>query len=280
MSPPTFSSLSAPSDKASVPDVVSTAQASSDNSVTADALLSVRGLHYRLPAGVSGQQPASVDVRSEVNAISQSQGALSDSRGRLLWYIEHFTWRPTGGPGWVHLRGDNGSGKTTLLRVLSGMQPASGGEFAWQAGGDHQVRYLHQQPYLFDTSVSGNLVLAARWQPRRRSPGEQRDQVEEMLHWSGLKEQARQPARSLSGGERARLALARAWLSRPSVLLLDEPAANLDQGAVEQLALCLTRMCEEGCAVILSSHQDNILSQGCNARWTLSEGSLHTESLS
>lgn len=220
--------------------------------VAEESLLWVRDLQYRLPDAPT-------------------------SPGRLLWQVPSLQWTPDPGRGWVHLSGDNGSGKTTLLRVLAGMQPASGGELRWQKGAAGQIRYLHQQPYLFDTSVAGNLVLAARWQPQRRSAGEQRDQVAAMLEWSGLSEHARQPARSLSGGERARLALARAWLSRPPVLLLDEPAANLDQAAVEQLAIRLEQMSQAGCAVILSSHQDNALSHGCTARWTLAEASLHTE---
>ncbi|WP_158774333.1 ABC transporter ATP-binding protein [Cobetia sp. L2A1] len=256
MSPPTSSSSSATTDEPS-----SSTATAAVTPCARQALLCLRDLQYRLPLAACG-----------------TAGAASD-QGRLLWRVSSLDWRPAHGSGWVHLKGDNGSGKTTLLRVLAGMQSPSGGELQWADSTAKQVRYLHQQPYLFDTSVSGNLVLAARWQPQRRSPGQQRDQVEEMLAWSGLSDQARQPARSLSGGERARLALARAWLSRPPVLLLDEPAANLDQAAVEQLATRLVQMCREGCAVILSSHQDNALSEGCSARWTLAEGRLHTECL-
>ncbi|MDO6672054.1 ABC transporter ATP-binding protein [Cobetia amphilecti] len=266
MFPPSSSSSSVPPGDPSCP-VAGTGFAQAAPSATqvlpADAsvapLLRVRGLEYRLP-------PA-----------AQASGEGVEAQGRLLWHVAALDWAPTPASGWVHLKGDNGSGKTTLLRVLAGMQPATGGKLEWQTRDAHPVRYLHQQPYLFDTSVAGNLVLAARWQPDSGSAGQQRDQVEEMLHWSGLSDQARQPARSLSGGERARLALARAWLSRPPVLLLDEPAANLDQAAVEQLALRLEQMCQQGCAVILSSHQDNALSQGSSARWTLSAASLHTE---
>ncbi|WP_024953338.1 MULTISPECIES: ABC transporter ATP-binding protein [Cobetia] len=255
MSPPTSSSSSATTDES-----LSAATAAAAPCAR-HALLCVRDLHYRLPPAARGTADA------------------CDASGRLLWQVPLLDWTPAHSGGWVHLKGDNGSGKTTLLRVLAGMQSPTGGELQWAVPGTERVHYLHQQPYLFDTSVSGNLVLAARWQPQRRSAGQQRVQVEEMLDWSGLSDKARQPARSLSGGERARLALARAWLSRPPVLLLDEPAANLDQAAVEQLATRLEQMCREGCAVILSSHQDNALSDGCSARWTLTEGRLHTESL-
>ncbi|HAR08044.1 MAG TPA: hypothetical protein DCR98_06480, partial [Cobetia sp.] len=150
MFPPSSSSSSVPPGDPSCPVAGNgfvQASPSAAQALAADAsvapLLRVRGLEYRLP-------PA-----------AQASGEGVEAQGRLLWHVAALDWAPTPASGWVHLKGDNGSGKTTLLRVLAGMQPATGGKLEWQTRDAHPVRYLHQQPYLFDTSVAGNLVLAA-----------------------------------------------------------------------------------------------------------------------
>lgn len=198
--------------------------------------------------------------------------------GKRLWTIEWLHWS---GCGMVHLQGDNGSGKTTLLRVLAGLDAPDQGWVHWNLEGDMayvppcpgRVIYLHQSPYLFDTSVINNLRLAARWRGLART--DIREQTQRMLAWCGLEGHAQQRARSLSGGERLRLALARAWLLSPRVLLLDEPTANLDANAVVEVNALIDDLSRAGCAILLSSHHSSLLTERCRYYWRLQAGSLH-----
>ncbi|WP_072822313.1 ABC transporter ATP-binding protein [Modicisalibacter ilicicola] len=195
---------------------------------------------------------------------------------RPLWTIDQLQWS---GQDMVHLRGDNGSGKTTLLRILAGLDMPSQGRVRWRLEQawlappcPGRVIYLHQSPYMFDTSVFDNLGLAARWHGLARSDAQQ--QARRMLAWCGLEKQGRQRARSLSGGERLRLALARAWLLKPRVLLLDEPTANLDALAIAEVDALVADLSRLGCAVLLSAHHTSLLTDRCRRRWQLVDGIL------
>nr|WP_297458470.1 energy-coupling factor ABC transporter ATP-binding protein [uncultured Halomonas sp.] len=196
--------------------------------------------------------------------------------GNTLWTIDRLHWS---GHEMVHLQGDNGSGKTTLLRVLAGLEPPRRGRVRWSLDAQSlpppcpgQVVYLHQQPYMFDTSVLQNLLLAARWHGLQRAQA--RERALGMLAWCGLEARARQSARSLSGGERLRLALARAWLLNPRVLLLDEPTANLDARAIADVDALIDDLTLAGCAILLSAHHPSSLTARCHRRWRLDDGKL------
>ncbi|GAB3339601.1 ATP-binding cassette domain-containing protein [Chromohalobacter beijerinckii] len=199
-------------------------------------------------------------------------------RQPALWDIPYLYWQ---GRSLVHLRGDNGSGKTTLLRLLAGLEAPRQGTIHWTLAGamsavtppcPGRVLYLHQQPYLFDTSVAGNLRYVARWHGWRGEMA--RDRVAAMLEHCGLAAHAEQRARSLSGGERMRLALARAWLLSPRVLLLDEPTASLDRQAIADVSALISSLHEVGCAIVLSAHQPSVLTERCDEYWSLEQRCL------
>jgi heme exporter protein A len=134
--------------------------------------------------------------------------------------------------------GSNGAGKTTLLRVLAALlRPHAGSasvlgsalpDEAWKVRG--RVGYLGHDSLLYrDLTVRQNLLFHARL---HRLPAER---VEEALAQVGLEHRAQDPVRELSRGMVQRAAVARATLHDPAVLLLDEPRANLDPKAAEQL---------------------------------------------
>ena len=170
------------------------------------------------------------------------------------------------GHGYV-LTGPNGSGKTTLLRIAAGLEPADRGRLvfrgqlalapdypeAWR----REIVYVHQQPYLFHTTLERNLEygLAQRDFPR----AERLARVRDALAWAGLGDRCNVPPHKLSGGEKQRLALARAKVINPALLLLDEPTANLDGEARKQVLELVTALCVDNHTVVVASHDPEIL---------------------
>ncbi|KDE39088.1 MAG: ATP-binding cassette domain-containing protein [Nitrincola lacisaponensis] len=192
----------------------------------------------------------------------------------LLWKIDYLELQAGE---CVHLRGENGSGKTTLLKILAGLQRPSAGRVLINAAPvelGKQVCYLHQQPYMFDRSVRANLqlVLAAQ----SGTQGDKRQRLQQALEWSGLAAQADQSARTLSGGERQALAMARAWLCRPMFWLLDEPIASLDEKGVARCVTLVNQLRQSGAGILLITHQQGLLTELCDRQWTLHQGQLLT----
>lgn len=127
------------------------------------------------------------------------------------------------------LIGPNGSGKTTLLRVAAGLENEYSGECHVAARFRDRV-YVHQSPYLFRGSVLFNTryALAARNMPK----AEQVEVARRWLDMLGIGHLQHRSCRHLSGGERRRVALARALAAQPDFLLLDEPLADLDEEGI------------------------------------------------
>ena len=176
------------------------------------------------------------------------------------------------------LTGRNGSGKTTLLKIMAGLQrPArgriilGGRDLTWRKARRvlHQlVIYSHQQPYLFNTTVYANIEYGLK---QARIPvAVRRKRVTEALAWARLGDLAARNARSLSGGERQLVALTRAKVLAPTVLLLDEPIANLDLEARERTYFLIRRLKAEGISLMVTSHETQQLVP-------LTDGHLHIE---
>jgi tungstate transport system ATP-binding protein len=184
--------------------------------------------------------------------------------GRVLFDAAHLALES--GSGYV-LSGANGSGKTTLLRIIAGLEPAQRGQLcyngvtqplasyppAWR----RQIVYVHQQPYLFHTSIEKNLAYGLR--QRGVSTDEMRSKVDEALQWAGLAVRRDVPAHKLSSGEKQRAALARAKVLDATLLLLDEPTANLDGDSRGQVLELVTALCIENHTVVVASHDPEIL---------------------
>lgn len=159
----------------------------------------------------------------------------------------------------VHLAGPNGSGKTTLLRVLAGLLAAEEGGVAWRdrpIAADRDayaatICYLgHSDGLKPDFSARENLAYEAGLR-RVLGPGE----IDGVLARVGLSASHHQPARSLSAGQRRRLAMARVMLSGAALWLLDEPFTNLDGAGVEMLSGVVAEHLAAGGAALIASHQ-------------------------
>ncbi|MFV0294616.1 MAG: ATP-binding cassette domain-containing protein [Hyphomicrobiaceae bacterium] len=150
--------------------------------------------------------------------------------------------------------GPNGAGKSLFLRLVHGLLTPSAGRIVWWGKSlDQRVRgqqaMVLQRPVLLRRSVAANIdfVLKARKVP----DAARRASLLERLHLLPL---AGQPARSLSGGEQQRLALARALALEPKVLLLDEPTASLDPHSAAIIEDILLGEQRAGTKVVLVTH--------------------------
>lgn len=158
------------------------------------------------------------------------------------------------------LVGPSGAGKSTLLRLLNFLEPPTAGRIVYRGRSfcDHRVPIsvrreittVFQRPALLRGSVRRNVAYGLRLRGRRDDR-----RVDEMLTRVGLAGLAKAQAQRLSGGEMQRVALARALVIQPTVLLLDEPTANLDPynvALIEEIVRRQNR--EQGTTVVLVTH--------------------------
>ena len=152
--------------------------------------------------------------------------------------------------------GPNGSGKSIMLRLIHGLLRPSAGEISWGGMTPDQARrrqgMVFQRTVMLRRSALGNVLHALKV---RDVPQARRTVLaEEALRAAGLEARAHQPARTLSGGEQQRLAIARAWALRPDVLLLDEPTSNLDPEATVLVEKLVRAIGADGVHIIMTTH--------------------------
>lgn len=174
-----------------------------------------------------------------------------------------FTWQ---GNGAIGIIGESGAGKSTLIDVLAGFLPPSGGKMLvngveigestredWQKN----IAYIPQQPYIFPLSLKDNICFY--------ETNTIDEEVERVINEVGLRslvaslphgmyERIGEGGRMLSGGQEQRVAMARALLSKKSIILLDEPTAHLDIETEFEIKQSMLRLFE-GKLVFLATHR-------------------------
>lgn len=148
--------------------------------------------------------------------------------------------------------GPNGSGKTTLLRVMHGIERTTGGQVIWAQDDPAQHAFVFQSPIVMRRSVAENLAYPLRL--LKRPKAEIAAAVDGWLARIGLAAIAQSPATRLSGGERQKLAIARALIRKPDVLFLDEPCANLDGHATAEIEALLQEIVAGGTRIVMATH--------------------------
>jgi ABC-type multidrug transport system ATPase subunit len=149
-----------------------------------------------------------------------------------------------GGLVW-HVTGPNGSGKTAFLKTLAGLLPPISGSVERGGLGTGGAIYVHSAPYIFAGSARRNLMLA------HPDP----DDVPRVVEAFGLATLLDQRATTLSHGQQRRLALARALVARPSLLLVDEPEGGLDDEAIAVWRAFAVRAVQAGePALVVAAH--------------------------
>ena len=184
------------------------------------------------------------------------------------------------------LSGENGAGKTTLLRILAGLEKPHHCMVDFTPAERHskprpwvqcrrrlqrEVMYLHQLPYMFDGSVSHNLALAL---PRSMPRAQRAEKIRQALQWAQLEAFQNARAKTLSGGEKQRVSLARAWLRQARILLLDEPIANMDGESQARTVKLLHRLKNARAALMISSHNSDAFRHLIDHRLALENGKL------
>jgi lipooligosaccharide transport system ATP-binding protein len=181
----------------------------------------------------------------------------------------------------VGLLGPNGAGKTTTIHMVACYVRVGGGElrvFGLDPARDaraikRRLGVVPQEDSLDpDLTVLTNLTVYARYFEIPRAKAAAR--AAELLQFVQLEERAREPIRILSGGMRRRLALARALISRPDLLILDEPTTGLDPQARHLVWQKLRGLRQGGVTMLLTTHYMEEASQLCDRVLILDEGRI------
>jgi heme exporter protein A len=177
----------------------------------------------------------------------------------------------------VVFAGRNGSGKTTLLRIAAKLVRPSRGtvSFSGKASGEEatamRTGFVAHATMVYDElTAEENLLLFARLQ-NVAQPG---NRVEALLQEVGLIERRASLVRTFSRGMRQRIAIARALLHEPSILLLDEPATGLDPQGVAWLAEAIRRLRDSGRTILMSLHGESEISSLGTRAIRLDAGSI------
>ena len=183
----------------------------------------------------------------------------------------------------VTIIGANGAGKTTTLRTISGLERVTEGEI-WFAGEriDHLlpedivargIAHVPEGRRVFpDLTVEENLRTGAFL---RRNKGEVEDDLADIYrHFPRLKERRRQWAKTLSGGEQQMLAIGRALMSKPKLLLLDEPSVGLSPVLVQEIAGIIVTIAAQGVPVVLVEQNAALALRLAQFAYVLETGSL------
>ena len=163
----------------------------------------------------------------------------------------------------VGLLGRNGAGKTTTFRMIMGMITPNGGQIIFKDSDVTKlpmykrarlgIGYLSQEPSIFQRlSVRDNIL--AILETMSITKAERKEKADKLIERFGLTEVAESQGRFLSGGERRKLEIARAMVTEPSLILLDEPFSGVDPIAVEDLQQQIRNLVAHGVSILITDH--------------------------
>jgi len=186
----------------------------------------------------------------------------------------------------VGLLGPNGAGKTTSFRMTVGMIKPEAGRVRL-LGRDitslpmyqrarRGIGYLSQEPSVFQRLTVEENLLAILETMKRTRP-QRLARLEQLIQQFGLAEVRKSLARSLSGGERRRLEIARALVTHPRLILLDEPFSGVDPKGVEGLRREIFRLRDEGIAILLTDHNVHETLKVTDRSYVIHEGRVICE---
>jgi lipopolysaccharide export system ATP-binding protein len=216
-------------------------------------------------------------------ALLEAQHLVKSFNGRTVVEDVSFRVEPAQ---IVGLLGRNGAGKTTSFRMVMGMIDMDGGRVLFDNKEVSRLPmyqrarlgmgYLSQEPSVFQRlTVRQNLMAILETRPLSRVSRNQRaDQLLAQFH---LTHKAKDQARTCSGGERRKLEIARALVTDPKILLLDEPFSGVDPLAIEDLQAEIRRLKDMGIAILITDHNVQQTLRVCDRASIINEGHVLRE---
>ncbi|MFO1336756.1 MAG: ABC transporter ATP-binding protein [Burkholderiaceae bacterium] len=220
--------------------------------------------------------PPSVPPRLELRGITKQYPAVRANDGVSLCVA----------PGQIHaVLGENGAGKSTLMKIIYGATQPDAGEVLWngqpvKVASPAEARALgiamvYQHFSLFDTLTAAENVWLGLG--RDTTLAEVTERIRQVAAGYGLEVDPLRPVHTLSVGERQRVEIVRALLSRPSLLILDEPTSVLTPQAVDKLFVTLRQLSAEGCSILYISHKLDEIRSLCHHCTVLRGGKVTGE---
>ena len=170
----------------------------------------------------------------------------------------------------IAIMGASGSGKSTLLHLLGGLETPDHGSITLD-GHRKEIGFVFQFHYLLpDLTAVENValpLLIARWNKRRAF-----ERAMELLRETGLGDRSDHPISHLSGGEQQRVAVARALITEPKLLLADEPTGNLDEAISESIGQTLVDYSHKHSAITIIATHSASLARMCDRTLVLEKG--------
>ncbi len=187
----------------------------------------------------------------------------------------------------VGLLGRNGAGKTTSFRMCIGMIDADEGRVFFnnrEVTGLPMYRhaklgmgYLSQEPSAFLRMTCEQNLLAILETRTDLSHKQRKQRAADLLAQFGLTKKAKEPARTCSGGERRKLEIARALVTEPKLILLDEPFSGVDPIAVEDLQREIRSLTQRGIAILITDHNVQQTLRVCDRAYIIDSGKVLAE---
>jgi len=167
------------------------------------------------------------------------------------------------------LTGENGTGKTTLLRIIAGLEKSDRG-MVHKIG---KCTYSGSNPYMLRGTVFDNILYPLTLKRHGSQPD--KDKVYKMIEQLGLQGLEHREAATLSSGEKQKVALGRAMIWQPDILLLDEPTANIDRETVREIENILLEYVKiPSRTLLLVSHDHHQISRIAGESWVLKDNVL------
>jgi lipopolysaccharide export system ATP-binding protein len=186
----------------------------------------------------------------------------------------------------VGLLGPNGAGKTTSFYMIVGLVQPNGGrvlfegrevtKFPMYKRARMGMGYLPQEESIFrKMTVEENIMAILETQPLNRKA--RRHRCDELLTQFGIEHVAKQTALTLSGGEKRRLTIARSLVTKPSLLMLDEPFSGVDPIAVADVQQIVSNLRDTGLAILITDHNVRETLNIVDRAYLIHEGRVVTE---
>lgn len=183
----------------------------------------------------------------------------------------------------VGLLGPNGAGKTTAFYMMIGLIAPDAGDvlfngvnithFPIHKRAKMGLGYLAQEPSVFrELTVEENIMCILEIMPL--TPSERQERLQELLQELHLQSLAKKKAMTLSGGERRRLEITRALVTNPTCLMLDEPFANIDPIAIEEVKHIVKILAKKGIGILITDHNAREIFSVVDRSYLVAEGKV------